>query len=132
MRLPRRSAVLCLPAAALALPATASAPGFKARVGTGKVLAHASQAPAGTTARYPAGDGQTIEVTAADPAIAQQYATLVGTFPHGSELSSLKMKVVPAAEVNDQCGGNAGDGILACYGGNDQTMIVPDSQASGS
>jgi hypothetical protein len=29
-------------------------------------------------------------------------------------------------------GGVPGDGILACYGASDQTMIVPDSQASGS
>src|SRR6476469_4347453 len=104
MRLPRRSAVLCLPAAVLALPTTASAAGFKDKVLTGKVTAHASQAPAGTTAPYPTADGQTIEVTAADPAIAQQYATLVGTFPHGPELSALRMRVVPASDVNDECG----------------------------
>jgi len=134
MRLPRRYAVLCLPAAVLALPTTASAAGFKDRViETGQVpTAHASQAPAGTTARYPTADGQSIQVTATDPAIAQQYATLVGTFPHGSEISALRMRVVPAADVNADCGGNAGDGILACYGADDQTMIVPDSQATGS
>jgi hypothetical protein len=132
MRLPRRSAVLCLPVAVLALPTTASAAGFKDRVLTGKVPAHAAQAPAGTTARYPTADGQTIQVTAADPAIAQRYATLVGTFPHGAELSALRMRVVPAADVDEDCGGDDGDGILACYGASDQTMIVPDSQASGS
>ena len=131
MRLPRRFVVLCLPVAALALPASASASGFKDRVLTG-TGAHASQAPAGTTARYPTADGQTIQVTATDAAIAQQYATLVGTFPHGSELSSLKMVVVPAARINRECGGNDGDGILACYSANDQTMTVPDAQASGS
>src|SRR3954447_17334220 len=131
MRLPRRLVVLCLPAAALSLPASASAAGFKDRVLTGSV-AHASQAASGTTARYPTADGQTIQVTAADPAIAQRYATLVGTFPHGRELSSLKMVVVPAASVDKACGGEAGDGILACYGANDQTMTVPDAQASGS
>src|SRR3954447_18554961 len=131
MRLPRRFVVLCLPVAALALPASASASGFKDRVLTG-TGARASQAPAGTTARYPTADGQTIQVTATDPAIAQQYATLVGTFPHGSELSSLKMVVVPAARINRECGGNDGDGILACYSANEQTMTVPDAQASGS
>src|SRR5689334_9545297 len=131
MRLPRRFVVLCLPIAALALPTPASAAGFKDRV-LSSAGAHASPAAKGTTARYPTADGQTIQVTAADPAIAQQYATLVGTFPHGSELSSLKMVVVPAARINRECGGNDGDGILACYSAHDQTMTVPDSQASGS
>jgi hypothetical protein len=131
MRLPRRYAVLCLPAAVLALPASASAAAFKDRVLTGRT-AHAAQAPHGTTARYPTAGGQTIQVTATDPAIAQRYAALVGTFPHGAEISSLKMVVVPAADVDEQCGGHAGDGILACYSDSDQTMIVPDSQASGS
>ena len=71
-------------------------------------------------------------MTAVDPAVAQRYATLIGTFPHGGELSALKMIVVPAAEINTRCGGQDGDGILACYGGRDQTMIVPDAQAAGS
>jgi hypothetical protein len=34
--------------------------------------------------------------------------------------------------VNTECGGSDGDGILACYGSQDQTMIVPDSQATDS
>ncbi len=42
------------------------------------------------------------------------------------------MVVVSAASINEECGGHAGDGILACYSANDQTMTVPDSQASGS
>src|SRR3954470_20203953 len=129
--LPRRLAALCLPAAALALPATASATVFKDRVVSSKLVAHAAQA-AGTTARYPTGDGGTIPVTADDPAIAQQYATLVGTLPHGSELQYLHIVVVPARSVDSECGGSPGDGILACYGDSDQTMIVPDSQATGS
>ena len=33
-------------------------------------------------------------------AIAQQYATFVGTLPHGSELQYLHIVVVPAADVN--------------------------------
>jgi hypothetical protein len=126
-----RLAALCLPAAALALPATASASGFKDRVTTGS-LAHAAQAAQGTTAMYPTPDGRQVQITAVDPAIAQRYASLLGTFPHGSELSALKMVVVPAADVNSECGGHEGDGILACYGGRDQTMIVPDAQAAGS
>ena len=132
--LPRCLAALCLPAALLALPSAASAEAFKDKVLTGNaghVVAHAARA-AGTSARYPTGDGTMIAVTAADPAIAQQYATFVGTLPHGSELGALHIVVVPAAQVNSDCGGNAGDGILACYGDSDQTMIVPDAQASGS
>src|SRR4051795_5136766 len=129
--LPRRIAGLCLPLAALALPSTASASVFKDRVVTDRVVAHAAQS-AGKTGRYPSGDGGTIPVTADDPAVAQRYATFVGTLPHGTELAYLRIVVVAAARVNHECGGSPGDGILACYGGNDQTMIVPDSQASGS
>jgi hypothetical protein len=129
--LPRRLAALCLPAAALILPATASASAFKDRVTTGS-LAHAAQATGGTTAMYPMPDGQQVQITAVDPAVAQRYASLLGTFPHGGELSALKVVVVPAAKVNDECGGQDGDGILACYGGRDRTMIVPDAQAEGS
>src|SRR3954470_18704906 len=121
MQLPRRLAALCLPVAALAiLPATASAAGFKDRVLTGAV-AHAAQAPAGTTARYPTTDGHSLERTGVDPAVAAPYAAPPATFPHGDELSLLKMVVVPAADVNAACGGQDGDGILACYGGRDQT-----------
>src|SRR3712207_6128 len=95
----RLLAALCLPAAALALPATASAAGaFKDRVTAGALPAHAAQVTGATTAKYPTADGQQVEITAADPAVAQRYATLVGTFPHGSELSALKMIVVPAAK----------------------------------
>src|SRR3954469_11192194 len=102
--LPRRLAALCLPAAVLALPATASAAAFKDRVLTGSV-ARAAQAVHGTTARYPAGDGQSVTVTAEDPAVAAHYAALLGTFPHGSELSALRIVVVPAADVGSECGG---------------------------
>ena len=49
---------------------------------------------AGAAARYPTADGLTIPVTAADPAVAQRYATLVGTLPHGAELAELQIVVV--------------------------------------
>src|SRR4051794_15960002 len=129
--LPRRIAGLCLSLAALALPSTASASVFKDRVVTDRVVAHAAQS-AGKTGRYPTGDGGTIPVTAEDPAIAQRYATFVGTLPHGAELAYLQIVVVPAARVNSECGGERGDDILACYGERDQTMIVPDAQATDS
>src|ERR1700754_2803824 len=135
MLLPRRLAALCVPAL-LMLPATASAEPFKDRVITGS-LAHASQQIKGTTQNYPAADGTSIPVTLAssftgDPAVAQTYATFLGTLPHGPELASLKVTVVPSTEIATDCGGNAGDGILACYGSDDQTMIVPGDQAAGS
>src|ERR1044072_5604239 len=86
----RRVAVLSLPAL-LAFPPAASAEPFKDKVITG-TRAHASQIR-GTTQSYPTGDGTTsIPVTLAssytgDPAVAQTYATFLGTLPQGSELS---------------------------------------------
>src|SRR3954453_15131295 len=130
-----RVAALSLPAL-LAFPAAAGAEPFKDRVIRG-TLAHASQIQ-GTTQRYPTGDGTTsIPVTLAssytgDPAVAQTYATFLGTLPHGSELASLKVTVVPSSEVASACGGQPSDGILACYGSDDQTMIVPGDQAAQS
>src|SRR6476620_2975782 len=98
MPLPRcRFAALALPAL-LVFPAAASAEPFKDKVITG-VHAHASQIK-GTTQMYPTGDGSiSIPVTLAstytgDPAVAQTYATFLGTLPHGPELASLKVTVV--------------------------------------
>ena len=125
-------AALSLPAL-FAVPGLASAQPFKDRVIEGDVGAHAAQvAPGATTARYPTADGLTIPVTAADPAVAQRYASFVGNLPHGAELASLRIVVVPSTEIASACGGDDGDGILACYGGRDQTMIVPAEQMSGS
>ena len=121
--------------AALAFPGAAGAAGFKDRVITG-ATAHISQLD-GTTQRWPAGD-TTIPVTVAnsfkgDPNVAGTYAAFLGTLPHGGELSSLKVVVVPAAEINSDCGGKDGDGILACYSSTEQTMIVPgDSSGDDS
>jgi hypothetical protein len=134
MLLHRRCAALCLPAL-LAFPAAAEASPFKDRVLSG-ALAHAAQVK-GTTQSYATADGTLIPVTLAssftgDAAVAQTYATFLGTLPHGSELASLKVTVVPSSEVTHDCGGKPGDGILACYGADDQTMIVPGDQAAGS
>ncbi len=131
---PRRLAALCLPAL-LALPATASAEPFKDRVIAGPT-ARAAQVK-GSTQNYPTADGLTIPVTLAagytgDPAGAQTYATFVGTLPHGPELASLRLAVVPSGEIDDACGGDPGAGILACYGADDQTMIVPADQPADS
>jgi hypothetical protein len=131
----RRLAALCVPAL-LAFPGAAGAQPFKDRAIAG-AGAHASRVQ-GTTQRYPTADGLSIPVTLAasysgDPAVAQSYATFVGTLPHGAELADLRLVIVPAAEIDSACGGEAGTGILACYGASDQTMIVPgDQPAHGS
>src|SRR3954470_6414898 len=132
----RRGAALLSILALPPFPAAASATPFKDKVITG-TRAHASRIQ-GDTRRYPTGDGTTgIAVTLAssytgDPAVAQTYATFLGTLPHGAELASLRVTVVPSAEIAGACGGDPSDGILACYGANDQTMIVPGDQATGS
>jgi|tagenome__1003787_1003787.scaffolds.fasta_scaffold20944517_2 hypothetical protein len=132
----RRGAALLSILALPPFPAAASATPFKDKVITG-TRAHASRIQ-GDTRRYPTGDGTTgIAVTLAasytgDPAVAQTYATFLGTLPHGSELAALRVTVVPSSEIASACGGDPSDGILACYGADDQTMIVPGDQAEGS
>ena len=130
----RRYAALCL-LALLAFPAAASAEPFKDRV-IKRTTARAAQVQ-GTTQSYPTTDGTLIPVTLAasytgDPAVAQTYATYLGTLPHGSELASLRVIVVPSTEIASACGGDDDSGILACYGANDRTMIVPGDQPAGS
>ena len=134
MHLPRRCAVLCLPAL-LAFPAAASAEPFKDRVITGVHGARVAGPGRRRRATRPA-TARSIAVKLAssytgDPAVAQTYATFLGTLPHGAELASLKVTVVPSAEIASECGGEPSDGILACYGASDQTMIVPGDQAAG-
>jgi hypothetical protein len=115
--------------AALAFPGAAEAAVFRDRVITGSApTARASQLQ-GETKRWPAGD-TTIPVTVAssfkgDPNVAGTVAAFIGTLPHGPEIDSLKVIIVPAAEINTDCGGKDGDGILGCYSSTDQTMIVP-------
>lgn len=134
MLLPRRCAMLCLPAL-LAFPAAAEAEPFKDRVLTG-TTAHAAQVE-GRTQTYVTSDGTQIAVTLAssytgDPAVAQTYATFLGTLPHGPELGSLKVSVVPSSEIAEVCGGGPSDGILACYDASSQTMVVPGDQPADS
>jgi hypothetical protein len=125
-------AALGIPAV-LVMPARACAQTFKDRVIEGNVGARAAQAvPGVTTQRYPTADGLSIPVTAADPAVAQRYASFVGNLPHGAELASLRIVVVSPSDIASACGGDDGDGILACYGSRDQTMIVPSEQSTGS
>src|SRR3954454_844224 len=115
--------------AALSFPGAAEAAAFRDRViSRAGPTARAAQIQ-GVTKRWPAAETP-ITVTVAssfngDPNVAGTYAAFIGTLPHGSEIDSLKLAVVPAAEINGDCGGQDGDGILACYSGDDQTMIVP-------
>jgi hypothetical protein len=121
--------------AALAFPGVAEARGFRDRVITG-ATAHAAQV-AGVTKRWPAGE-TTIPVTVAGSftggeQVAGTVAAFIGTLPHGAELAGLKVVVVPATEINTDCGGTGGDGILGCYSSDSQTMIVPgDAPADSS
>src|SRR3954464_14438143 len=102
----RRAALLSLPAL-LAFPAAAGATPFKDKVITG-TRAHAAQIQ-GSTQSYPTGDGATsVRVTLAssytgDPAVAQSYATFLGALPHGRELASLRVTVVPSSEIAGAC-----------------------------
>jgi hypothetical protein len=120
--------------AALAFPGAAGAAGFKDRVLTG-VTARAAQV-SGVTKRWPAAD-TTIPVTVANSftggeAVAGQVAAFIGSLPHGPELNSLKVVIVPSSEVNTDCGGSEGDGVLGCYSSNDQTMTVPGDPPADS
>jgi hypothetical protein len=134
MQTPLRVVIISA-SAVLAVPGTAAARPFRDRVVT-DVKAHVAQIQ-GTTKRWPAAD-TTIPVTVAstfkgDEAIAGTYAAFIGTLPHGAELASLKVAVVPSSEIAKDCGGDESDGILACYGYADQTMIVPgDAPADSS
>ena len=115
--------------AALSFPGAAEAAAFRDRVITAAGPTARTAQIQGETKRWPAAD-TTIPVTVArsfkgDPNVAGTYAAFIGTLPHGSEIDSLKVVVVPAAEIDGDCGGRDGDGILACYAGDDQTMIVP-------
>jgi hypothetical protein len=104
-----------------------------------RVLEHApaaAAAQAGTTRSYDAGDGTAIPITVSsrlggDTALAQTYATFLGSLPHGAELGRLRVRIVPASEVPADCGA-PGQDILACYIAGTRRMIVPgDKHESG-
>ena len=103
--------MLCLPAL-LAFPAAAER---RAVQGPGRSPARDRPRRPGARARRRATrppTGTLIPVTLAssytgDPAVAQTYATFLGTLPHGPELASLKVTVVPSSEIASACGGRA-------------------------
>ncbi len=103
---------------------------FTDRVLSGATVRQASASP---PTAYAAADGQTVQVTFSpsytpDPNIAQTYVTFLGTLPHGTELSQLKMYIATPAEVAQLCGGT--DGTLACYSEQTHTMTVPGEQVA--
>lgn len=103
-----------------------------------RVISSAGQSPraraaqsSGQTSAYSTKDGQTIAVTfssgyRADPAVAQTYVDFLGSLPHGSELSRLRIYLAPPAEVQQACGG--ADGTLACYSSGTNIMTIPGEQ----
>lgn len=127
-----RPVVLLGAVASLVVPATAQA--FRDRVIRSAPRATAAAAVAHTAAYATAG-GTTLSVTFAagaspDRTLAQSYVDFLGRLPHGSELGSLRLRIVPKAEVVSECGGAAG--TLACYEYGNSTMTVPASGLDGS
>ena len=99
----RRAAVLSL-SALLAFPAAASATPFKDKVHHRHARPRLAGPGQRRSATRPATARISIPVTLArsytgDPAVAQTYATFLGTLPHGPELASLKVTVVPSSEI---------------------------------
>jgi hypothetical protein len=97
--------------------------------------ANATAAQDGRTAGYATKDGQTIAVTFSsayrvDPAVAQTYVDYLGSLPHGSELSKLRVYLAPPAEVQQLCGGE--EGTLACYSSSSNVMTIPGEQTDQS
>jgi len=79
---------------------------------------------------YRTTDGMTIYVTFSDsytpdPAAAQTYVDLLGSYTHKSEMNGLRLFIYTPDEIGATCGANA----LACYG-NDQ-MFVSGTQVGG-
>jgi hypothetical protein len=77
-------------------------------------------------------DGQSVRVVLApsyhpDPAVPSGYVAFLGSLPHGSELSRLRVVIAPPAEVSRTCGSRDS---VACYG--DDTMVVPGEAIAAS
>lgn len=111
------------------LPPQATA--FRDRVGPGPQ--HSRAAGDSEARAYQAPDGQTVSVRFSgsytpDDAVAQTYVDFLGSLPHGSELSKLRVYIATPAEVQDDCGGV--EGTLACYDPSVNTMTVPGEQAA--
>jgi hypothetical protein len=61
----------------------------------------------------------------------QPYAEILASTIHGDELSDLRVLVIPPSQMDIECGGRPGDGIVACYGADDPErsyggeMLIP-------
>jgi hypothetical protein len=132
----RRLVLLSFVLFAAAPAAAAQAAPFSDRVldvkPSSSLKAKAAQATATNTIAVPTVEGYSLNVsfTAAvtpDPALAASYVNYLDSIPHGTELSKLSIEIADPSEVDTLCGGSDGDGILGCYGGSDEQMIVPST-----
>lgn len=81
---------------------------------------------------YATGDtyGSSIQIQVSDTypvdqAMAQDWATYLGTLAHGPELAKLTLRLIPTGELATQCGPDA----LACYDPRSQTIYAtPEDQ----
>ena len=81
---------------------------------------------------YPTGDsfGSSVQIQFSDSypvdqAMAQDWATFLGTLVHGPEMSKLTLHLIPTGELSTQCGVEA----LACYDPRSQTIYAtPEDQ----
>jgi hypothetical protein len=134
MRLRIATLALALTAAVPAAAQAAPDP-FNDRVVHGQRTSHlqAKARQAGTAISVPTKEGYSVSVTftaavPVDPALANAYvAFLDNSVPHNTELAKLKLLIANPSEVASLCGGQETDGIVACYGGFDQQMIVPST-----
>jgi hypothetical protein len=131
----RRIILLSLALFAVA-PAAAQAAPFSDRVldvkPSNSLKAKAAQAATGNTIQVPTSAGYSIPVSftaevAPDPALAASYVAYLDSIPHGTELSKLSVLIAGPDQVDTLCGGSDGDGILGCYGGSEEQMIVPST-----
>jgi hypothetical protein len=132
--MPRRLALLtvvvfgCLPAVAQAAP-------FNDRVGDASPRPDrlsATTAQATGTLALPTAEGYSVSVSFADgvtpdATLAASYVAYLDSIPHGPELAKLHVLIADPSTVSSLCGGQEGDGVLACYGPADAQMIVPSS-----
>jgi hypothetical protein len=115
---------------------TAQAAPFSDRVldaqPSSSLKAKAAQSTATNTMQIPTAGGYSVPVSFTaqvppDPALAASYVAYLDSVPHGTELSKLSILIASPDQVDTLCGGEDGDGILGCYGGSDEQMIVPSS-----
>lgn len=110
--------------------------GFDRVLRTPSAPAIGPRAASGSTHTYRTSDGTPIPVTvstsySSTASVARSYVRFLGSLPHGSELSRLRVTVATPTEVQRACGGGAG--VLACYIATTRRMIVPgESGSSGS